>query len=284
MKMKSLLNNGRHHSSYGAGRRDTGFFGGGKDYRPARFSREQPIILILTITVFLVAVQVLFPTMLPALTLRTLGPWLALRPTAPPAVEESNESALFTQALIDDNTVLKGMQTGSTTPSASLRRIAAVIAVPPALRFDTLILEVDRASGAVLPHTPVFIGAVPIGVITDTYDHYARAMLFSSPGQVYEVVVGTSSLRIEAHGRGNGMFEAVVPREARVRVGDVVVAPGLSLHPLGKVEYITQDAAKPFVSFFFRIPFSLQHIRYVTLGDDEAILERPLFLPEKTEK
>lgn len=143
--------------------------------------------------------------------------------------------------------------------------VAGVLVRPPASLYDTLILDRGLDAGVVKGDAVLAVGGVAIGSIEDVFSHSARAVLFSSPGNVHAVVVTGRGISGEARGRGAGNFEMRLPRDIPIAEGDVVSLPGLGGMPLGVVGSIVSAETDPFALVLFRSPLSLATLSYVLI-------------------
>ena len=63
---------------------------------------------------------------------------------------------------------------------------------------------------------------IPIGKVATIYANTSVVTLFSSPGQTYPVQIGAYHIGATATADGGGMFEAMVPNNSNIFVGDPV--------------------------------------------------------------
>ncbi len=104
---------------------------------------------------------------------------------------------------------------------------------------------------------------VPIGLITEVDSSTSKVELFSSPGKKYNVEIGKKHVTVTATGRGGGTFEAVLPREANVEVGDVVIIPSIEPLAFATVTSIISDPARPFATILFQSPVNTFELHWV---------------------
>jgi cell shape-determining protein MreC len=147
--------------------------------------------------------------------------------------------------------------------SSSPMVLAAVLKRPPQSAYDELIIDAGRAER--LSSTSVIFasGDIPIGRVAELFDETSKIVLFSSPGQKIDVMIGESHVPATANGRGGGSYEAELPRGVKVSEGDFVLAASLDAKPIGKVVSIDTDPALPFQKILFAAPVNIYQLRWV---------------------
>lgn len=146
--------------------------------------------------------------------------------------------------------------------------LAAVLKRPPFAPYDELIIDIGsdfRLSSSSQVFAP---GEVPLGRISQVYDHSAKVILFSSPGMKHEVLIGQENTPALAVGRGGGQYEAELPRGLMVKEGDYVIAPALNGSPLGIVTSVISDTTEPFEKVLFSSPVNPYELRWVLVVPD----------------
>jgi cell shape-determining protein MreC len=163
-------------------------------------------------------------------------------------------------AVEQENTELRGLLgRASTTPGV----LAAVIKRPPFVAYDELIIDVGSDYGLKAGNKVYAAGNILIGTLREVLDHTSKVILLSSPGQRYEVLVGSEHSPISAIGRGGGQYEAHVPRVINLREGDLVIDASLNSRVFGIITAILTDPAEPFETILFAPPLNIYHLRWV---------------------
>lgn len=127
---------------------------------------------------------------------------------------------------------------GTTTPSVH-GVVASVLSRPPESPYDTLILSTHVGALVAKGDYVLAQGGTPIGTIVSVSAFTARAVLFSAPLATTTAWLGTGRIPLILVGGGSGTFEAHVPRQEKVALGDRVFVPGPALvHPIGVVARI----------------------------------------------
>jgi len=106
-------------------------------------------------------------------------------------------------------------------------------------------------------------------------------MLFSSPGEKYQVMIGSSHAPISAVGRGGGQYQAQISRDAHVSEGDIVNSPGLNDAPFGIVTAVLSDPAQPFQTVLFAPPVNVYQLRWVLVDRNEQVAVIKTRVPAK---
>lgn len=141
--------------------------------------------------------------------------------------------------------------------------LARVLTKPNRSVYDTLIIDAGTEHGVVVGDHVLAGDRVVIGEVARVFGKSAVVSLFSSPGQQFDVEVGTTGISETAEGRGGGNFAVNVPRDVAVTVGDTIVAPGISDEIFGTVEELYVEPASSFKTILFKSPVNIFELRFV---------------------
>lgn len=154
-------------------------------------------------------------------------------------------------------------------------RIAAgVLARPNRTLYDTFVVDAGWTAGVTVGSLVYGVGDIAIGTIAEVYAGTSVVSLYSTPGRDSDVFIDTDKdpIAIRAHGRGDGDFEADIPRGIEVSQGALVFLPGLGggeypayggvLGSVGEVRVLPADA---FQRILFSSPVNLQTLRSVVI-------------------
>lgn len=228
-----------------------------------RYERKKiPLIKGITILFILIfSTQLVFPKFFPNIFLRAVAPLWSL-----PQSDDRDQKIAELQAQVNSQALLRQeheallRDLGQRVPSDYI--LGRVLKIPPASLFDTIIINVGEED-AVSVGKRVFVGdMISIGVVSEIYKDTAKVSLYSTPGNSFDVLIG-STTRATAYGRGAGQFEVVVPREANVSVGDLVTIPSITSALFGTIGAVIMDPAKAFATAIFLGPVPLQTITRV---------------------
>ncbi|HRY31129.1 MAG TPA: rod shape-determining protein MreC [Candidatus Paceibacterota bacterium] len=142
--------------------------------------------------------------------------------------------------------------------------LAKVLNRPPVSPYDTFVI--DLGSDKVAVAQEVFYQNIPIGRIAEVYSGSAIVRIYSSSGEKIFVDIDEDLTNIEALGIGGGTFRAKIPKDLIIDVGAMVTLPGGVL--LGQVEGIEPEPSDTFQNLYFRYPFKLSQIDWVTVQAD----------------
>ena len=164
------------------------------------------------------------------------------------------------QATEIENTELKAFlgRTSTTT-----RVLSAVLKRPPVSGYDELIIDAGQDHGFSTTSMVYAVGNVLIGKVADVLGQTSKVILFSSPGQTYDVLIGSVHAPATAIGHGGGQYQAQVSRDVQVNEGDAVIAPSLSDKSFGIVTGVESDPAQPFKTVLFAPPVNIYQLRWV---------------------
>jgi len=150
------------------------------------------------------------------------------------------------------------------------RVVAEVIVGPGRSPYDTLVIDAGAEEGITIGDVVVYTGSSIIGEIIEVSPFSSKVKLYSSPGEEHLVIVGAYHLPVTAFGRGMGNFDAKVPQDSAVVVGDNVVSVKGDLI-LSTVSLVEEKPAEPFKRIFFRQPFNITEIRSVEVIVDSRL-------------
>lgn len=176
-------------------------------------------------------------------------------------IEMENKQWSF-KALVAENNELKelfGRSTGRDTI------LASILVKPPVTLYDTLILDIGEDEGIRIGDIVLAHGGIFIGEIVEVNANTSKVKLYSSPGETYDIKIGESNIQTTATGRGNGNFEAIVPREITINEGDSILIPSINTTLFGTVSAIIGDPSRAFKTVLFKMPVNIQEISWVLI-------------------
>lgn len=150
------------------------------------------------------------------------------------------------------------------------RVVASVLVGPGRSPYDTLVIDAGTDEGVNVGNQVVYAGSGVIGEIIETTNVTSKVKLLSSPDEEHSVIVGSYYIPVLALGKGMGNFEAKVPQDSRVEIGDRVVSLKGNLI-LGTVSLVEEKPAEPVKRIFFRVPFNITEIRSVEVIIDKRL-------------
>lgn len=141
--------------------------------------------------------------------------------------------------------------------------LSAILAKPNQTPYDILII--DRGSDDdIQPDDLVFAGGdILIGSIESVDKNSAKVLMYSTPGNISQVIYGNTGKYFNARGTGNGTMEVEVSRDIDVVVGDNFFYPGLDNTLVGVAQKIHFDPRDSFKKVIIKSPINIQEERWV---------------------
>ncbi len=140
---------------------------------------------------------------------------------------------------------------------------ARVIARPPRTHFDSLIIDLGSDEGVVAGDTVTVFG-VMVGSVSSVSNDTAVVQLTSSPGSTRDFELGEPKAVVVAEGKGGGSFEALVPRDVVLALGDVVTDIE-SGYPGAVVRGVASSTSDVTNTLYLSLPVALIDISIVSL-------------------
>jgi cell shape-determining protein MreC len=141
--------------------------------------------------------------------------------------------------------------------------LAAVTMRPPMSAYDEIVIDIGSDRGIHNGDKVYAPGQVPIGTVKEVNGSTSKVLLFTSPGQEFDVLIGKSRSPAKVSSRGGGQFEAELPRGATVAEGDWVTFGTLGDKPLGVVSAVLVDDVDALMTAIIVPPVSVYNIRWV---------------------
>jgi cell shape-determining protein MreC len=156
-----------------------------------------------------------------------------------------------------------GSSTASSSKVNGAHILGAVLVRPPMAAYDEIIIDAGSDDGIMAGARVYAPGNVLIGTTTDVLSQTSKVTLFSSPGQQYPVLIGSSHIPATSVGRGGGQYEADVPQASKIDQGDIVSDSSLSDSAFGIVTTVLANPADPFETVLFAPPVNIYQLRWV---------------------
>jgi cell shape-determining protein MreC len=145
--------------------------------------------------------------------------------------------------------------------------LAAVLQRPPQIPYDTFVVDAGTAEGVAVGDTVSAGGTTLIGSVRAAFDHTSRVVLFSAPGETYDVILhsGEQAVPVQMQGQGSGSFRGQVPAGTPVSVGDVLTFPGIASGFVGTVSHVTAHEGESFETLYARLPVDSLNLQFVEI-------------------
>lgn len=148
--------------------------------------------------------------------------------------------------------------------------IAKVILKPPFSSFDSLVLSGDFDSSKI--GQKVFYRNIIVGEIIEVGGGVATVKLASASGTKSPAKLKDGS-QFEIIGRGNGMYEMTLPRDAQIESGDPIAFPDGAIVLYGFVNEILATDDDLFIRVLFNTPVDFRDLNYLRIGKPLSVLE-----------
>lgn len=150
--------------------------------------------------------------------------------------------------------------------------LAPILVRPPSAPFDELVIDGGKdllfESG-----DKIYIpGNILVGYIKEVSKNTSKVVLYSSPNEVFDVIVPTvssSSISIQAFGKGGGQYYAEIPKSIVVKRDGLITVPSIGNEIIGKIVSIISDQAEPFETILFAPPVNIYEARWVFVKTDD---------------
>ena len=136
-----------------------------------------------------------------------------------------------------------------------------------------LLIDVGKDTGIAKGNRVVVDGSIVIGTVSRINGRVGTVVLFSTHDIKTEVLIGTSTARVIAQGRGGGNFIAKIPREIDIHKGDIITLSGSPTLLFAKVGVIESNPKDPFQTIFFQNPVNVNKLSFVQVVTDNE--EKP---------
>lgn len=168
---------------------------------------------------------------------------------------------LMSRVLQNENEDLKALLGRKNTRQKTV--LSAILSKPPLSPYDTLIIDIGSEDSVSVGNQVMADGNTFIGYISETYSNSSKVVLYSSPDEKTNVIIGNNNIEREAVGVGGGNFRLEVPREVDVKEGDTIIIPSVSSNIFGVVEKISSKDADSFQTVLFKSPVNINELKWV---------------------
>jgi cell shape-determining protein MreC len=174
-------------------------------------------------------------------------------------------SSFTMDRLMAENTALHALL-GDTAEES--RIAAGVIARPPAVPYDALLIDRGIREGIVEGAVVYYSADRVIGTIARAYENASVVKLFSTPLTKTTVYIVGANIYTTAHGAGGGVIRVSVPQGIVLTEGDLVLLPGLKGGVLGKISAIESQATNPEQNAYIVQDVPLQSLQIVGVANE----------------
>jgi len=176
-------------------------------------------------------------------------------------IEKDKLDLMLKSLLNDENSDLKSVLNRKDLNTKSI--LSAVLIKPSFSPYDTLIIDAGSNENVSVGENVTALGNAFIGYISEVYPNSSKVVLYSSPGEKVNVLLGNSNIEEQALGIGGGNFSVEVPREIDIKEGDSIVIPSISTNIFGTVEKVEYKESDAFQKVIFKNPTNISELKWV---------------------
>ncbi len=146
------------------------------------------------------------------------------------------------------------------------RIAAAVIARPPLVPYDLLVLDKGSTEGIRVGAPVYYAGNHVLGLISKVFEESSFVTLVSSAGAESTVYLYGPNVFAYAYGEGGGITRISVPQGVELKEGDPVVMSALHTGDIGVIEKVVSIPAEPEQNAYVTFPVPIHSLRIVSVG------------------
>lgn len=223
-----------------------------------RNNRVPNTVKILSLTVLvLFIIYFFFPNFLPNILTRLVSPFWSLGTRS--VVTDELQNATITELQIE-NEDLKNILHRNASSSPMI--LAYIVKKPPFTAYDSYIIDIGN-NNVGIGYKVYAQGNVLLGEIVEVNGNLAKVKLYSSYGEKFTALIGKNNIQASVIGNGGGSFEAVLPKDVKISLGDNVTVPDVNGSVFGIVKDITIDPARSFSTILFSQPVNIYELKWV---------------------
>ena len=176
-------------------------------------------------------------------------------------IDKDKKDMVFKDVLSAENDDLKIALNRKDSNKKSI--LSAILVKPSLSPYDTLIIDIGNNQNISVGDKVAANGNTFIGYVSEVYENTSKVILYSSPGEKVNVLIGNGNIEKEALGMGGGNFEVDVPREVDIKEGDSIIMPSISPNIFGVVSKIEYQSADAFQKVLFNSPVNVSELKWV---------------------
>ncbi len=226
-------------------------------------------IKILSLTVlFIFIIYFFFPNFLPNTLTKIISPfWKTGDSTI--ASDELQNSII--SELQKENADLKNILHRNASSSPMI--LAYIVKKPPFTAYDSYIVDIGN-NNVSIGNKVYALGNILLGEIVEVNGSFAKVKLYSTYGEKYSALIGKNNIQASVVGNGGGSFEAILPKDVKISLGDIVTVPDINTSVFGIVKDITIDSARSFSTILFSQPVNIYELKWVQISNQIQINDK----------
>ena len=174
----------------------------------------------------------------------------------------SQNDILETSVLRDENLKLKNILNRSVNSNLIL---ATILVRPNISAYDTLIVDIGSDNNIKQGALVFGNGNILLGTVREVYEHTAKIVLYSTPGEKINVSITNGDASVELSGRGGGSFEIIVPRGIDLPAGTILSSISISSHPIAITGDVVSSIHDSFKKVLAKSPINIQELKWVEI-------------------
>lgn len=173
------------------------------------------------------------------------------------------------QRLIEENMDLRSMLRMEKSED---RLVARVLKRPNILPYDLLQINKGSEDGVVVG-APVYSGLDSlIGIVVNVTDTHSFVDLFTSPGFTSTAFIFGPDIFAPIEGMGGGVARVKLPQGVSIKVGQLVILPGVSSAVYGEIIEVQNEPTQPEQYGYIAPPLGINNLLYVSV-DTKSVSE-----------
>ncbi len=124
-------------------------------------------------------------------------------------------------------------------------------------------IDAGSTNGVSIGNKVMANGNIFIGYVSEVYVNTSKVVLYSSPGEKINVLIGKDAIEKEADGLGGGNFSVEMPAGSNIAVGDSIVMPSISANIFGTVDQVQFKQSDSLETVLFKNPVNISELKWV---------------------
>jgi cell shape-determining protein MreC len=177
------------------------------------------------------------------------------------SAQELNIKLLNLHSLEKENLELKEILNRKKTNEEFV--LGVVLSKPNKSIYDSLVLDIGSKDGIKEGALVFANGDVPIGRIDQIFESSSRVILFSTSGQINNVLLSPNNINVDMVGRGGGNFSVSLPRDLIIDSQAILKLPSVHSYFIGIFEKVISSDRDAFQDVLFTSPVNMQELKFV---------------------
>ena len=224
-----------------------------------------PFKVVIIVIALLVILRFILPNLLNNILMTFVRPvWIIGRDSSVniPMLLPETQNAIIAE-LKKENSELKAMFNRTSNTDLVL---GYILKKPPYTVYDSYIIDIGSQHGVSVGDKVYVSGDILVGDIQEVSNNSSKVRLFSSYGTKFDILISDKNVEAIATGGGGGSFLTVVPRDLKIKEGDIITVPDISNSVFGRVGKVIVDPARAFSTVIFSQSINLYEQKWVLVS------------------